>query len=56
MSNSLVAQEVFGISPNYETVLMLEKTGEVLTNDKTFWSATVQNNAVLLLMPEIGGC
>ncbi len=50
------AQEVFGIHNTCTTVLILEKTNEVLSNDKTFRVAAIQNNAVLLLIPEIRCC
>jgi len=48
------AQEVFGIHKTCETVLILEKTKELLSDDMTFRSAAVQNNAVLVLIYNIG--
>jgi hypothetical protein len=48
------AQEVFGIPKTRKAVLILEKTGEVLSNEKTFRSAAIQNNTVLALIPEMG--
>lgn len=49
------AQEMFGIAKNRNCHLMLEKTNQVLDDSDTFRSAGIQNNAVLLLMPDMGG-
>jgi hypothetical protein len=50
------AQEVFGIPKSRETFIILEATNEVLSNEKTFRSAAIQNNAVLVLMAEVCSC
>jgi hypothetical protein len=48
-------QEMFEIPQSRNCTLMLEKTNEALSDSDTFQSAGIQNNAVLLLIPEVGG-
>jgi len=49
------SQEIFGVPKNRNCHLMLEKTNQVLDDSDTFRSAGIQNNAVLLLLPIVGG-
>jgi hypothetical protein len=49
------SQENFAIPKNRNCTLMLEKTGEILSDNDTFKSANIPKNAVLLLMPDMGG-
>lgn len=48
------AQKVFGIPENRATLLMLEKSCKIMSDDDTFQSADIHNNVVLLLVPNIG--
>ncbi len=47
--------EIFGVPKTRNSTLILEKTGEVLTDNETFGSAGIPNKAVLSFVPEVGG-
>lgn len=47
--------ETFGVPKTRNSTLVLEKTGEVLSDNETFRSAEIQKNAVLSFVPEVGG-
>lgn len=47
--------ENFGVPKTRNSTLILEKTGEVLSDNDTFRNAGIQNNAVLSFVPEVGG-
>lgn len=49
------SQENFAISKTRNCTLALEKTGEILSDNDTFKSAGILNNAVLLLVPTLEG-
>jgi hypothetical protein len=49
------SQENFAIPKTRNCTLALEKTGEILSDNDTFKSAGILNNAVLLLVPTLEG-
>ena len=52
----IAAAEVFDIQPKRDFFLMTEKNSKILNENDTFRTADIQNNAVLILFPNIGGC
>jgi hypothetical protein len=47
--------ENFGVPKTRNSTLILEKTGEVLSDNETFRSAGIPDNAILSFVPEVGG-
>jgi hypothetical protein len=52
----IAAAEEFDIQPKRDFFLMTENNSKILNEDDTFRTAGIQNNAVLILFPNIGGC
>jgi len=47
--------EIFGVPKTRNSTLILEKSCEVMSDNETFKSAGIPNNAVLSFVPEVGG-
>ncbi|MDJ1169830.1 hypothetical protein PMG71_10370 [Roseofilum sp. BLCC_M154] len=47
--------EIFGVPKTRNSTLILEKTGEIQSDNETFGSASIPKNAVFSFVPEVGG-